>query len=39
LWAETIIMSQGTLELGQGAPRGTDAHAAGVNEAQEGGAK
>lgn len=30
LWAETIIMSQGTLELGQGAPRGSEAHAAGV---------
>jgi large subunit ribosomal protein L4 len=27
LWAETIIMSKGTLELGQGAPRGTDEHA------------
>ena len=39
LWAETIIMSQGTLELGQGAPRGTEEHAAGVKESQEGGAK
>lgn len=39
LWAETIVMSQGTLDLGQGAPRGTEAHAAGVNETQEGGAK
>lgn len=28
LWAETIIMSQGTLELGQSAPRGTQDHAA-----------
>jgi large subunit ribosomal protein L4 len=27
LWAETVIMSKGTLELGQGAPRGTDDHA------------
>jgi len=24
------VMSRGTLELGQGAPRGTDEHAAGV---------
>lgn len=28
VWADTIIMSQGTLDLGQGAPRGTEAHAA-----------
>ena len=28
LWAETIVMSQGTLELGQGTPRGTEEHAA-----------
>jgi len=27
LWAETIIMSKGTLDLGQGAPRGTEEHA------------
>jgi len=27
LWAETIIMSQGTLALGQTAPRGTEEHA------------
>ncbi len=27
LWAETIVMSRGTLDLGQGAPRGTAAHA------------
>lgn len=27
LWAETIIMSKGTLDLGQSAPRGTDEHA------------
>jgi large subunit ribosomal protein L4 len=30
LWAETIIMSQGTLELGQGTPRGTEEHASQV---------
>ncbi len=38
LWAETIIMSKGTLDLGQGAPRGTVEHAAGVTEDGEGGA-
>jgi large subunit ribosomal protein L4 len=27
LWADTVIMSKGTLELGQTAPRGTDEHA------------
>ena len=27
LWADTIVMSQGTLELGQSAPRGTEEHA------------
>ncbi|MEN8235865.1 MAG: 50S ribosomal protein L4 [Actinomycetota bacterium] len=27
LWAETIVMSQGTLELGQSVPRGTEEHA------------
>ena len=27
LWAETIVMSKGTLDLGQGAPRGTEEHA------------
>lgn len=27
LWADTIVMSKGTLDLGQGAPRGTEAHA------------
>jgi large subunit ribosomal protein L4 len=27
LWAETIIMSRGTLDLGQGAPRGSEEHA------------
>ncbi len=30
LWAETVIMSQGTLELGQSVPRGTDEHAEAV---------
>jgi len=30
LWADTVIMSKGTLELGQTAPRGTDEHAAAV---------
>lgn len=39
LWADTVVMSQGTLELGQSAPRGTEEHAAGVKDAQEGGAK
>ena len=28
LWAETIIMSRGTLDLGQSVPRGTEEHAA-----------
>jgi len=32
LWADTIVMSRGTLELGQGTPRGTEEHAAQVNE-------
>ena len=32
LWADTIIMSQGTLALGQAAPRGTEEHAAGVRD-------
>jgi large subunit ribosomal protein L4 len=32
LWADTIVMSQGTLELGQGTPRGTQEHADQVNE-------
>jgi large subunit ribosomal protein L4 len=27
LWADTIVMSKGTLELGQAAPRGTEEHA------------
>lgn len=30
LWADTVIMSKGTLELGQSAPRGTEDHAASV---------
>lgn len=30
LWADTIVMSKGTLDLGQAAPRGTKDHAAGV---------
>lgn len=30
LWAETIIMSKGTLELGQSIPRGTEEHAGAV---------
>jgi large subunit ribosomal protein L4 len=27
LWADTVVMSRGTLDLGQGAPRGTREHA------------
>ncbi len=27
LWADTIVMSRGTLELGQGSPRGSEEHA------------
>jgi large subunit ribosomal protein L4 len=27
LWAETVVMSKGTLDLGQSVPRGTDEHA------------
>ena len=30
LWAETIVMSKGTLDLGQSVPRGTDEHAESV---------
>ena len=30
LWAETIVMSKGTLDLGQAAPRGTEEHAEAV---------
>jgi large subunit ribosomal protein L4 len=36
LWADTIIMSQGTLDLGQGVPRGTDEHAEAVKAASSG---
>ncbi|MDJ0953001.1 MAG: 50S ribosomal protein L4 [Acidimicrobiia bacterium] len=32
LWADTVVMSRGTLELGQGTPRGTEEHASQVNE-------
>ena len=32
LWAETIIMSRGTLDLGQGAPRGSLEHAKGSSQ-------
>lgn len=35
LWADTIVMSQGTLELGQGTPRGTEEHAAQAKEGEE----
>ena len=35
LWADTIVMSQGTLELGQGTPRGSAEHAAQVKDAEE----
>jgi large subunit ribosomal protein L4 len=35
LWADTIVMSQGTLDLGQGTPRGTEEHAAQVKEETE----
>jgi len=38
LWADTIVMSKGTLDLGQSAPRGTDEHAAVVKEATAGDA-
>jgi len=38
LWADTIVMSQGTLDLGQSAPRGTEEHAAGA-EASKAAAK
>lgn len=34
LWADTVIMSKGTLDLGQSAPRGTEEHAAGEAEVQ-----
>ena len=35
LWADTVVMSRGTLELGQGTPRGTREHAAQVREDSE----
>lgn len=38
LWADTVIMSKGTLELGQAAPRGTEEHAAGVSSGSGDGA-
>ncbi len=38
LWADTIVMSKGTLDLGQGAPRGTEEHAAGARKAKAGDA-
>jgi large subunit ribosomal protein L4 len=34
LWADTIVMSRGTLELGQGTPRGTEGHAAQVRDGE-----
>jgi large subunit ribosomal protein L4 len=30
LWADTVVMSRGTLDLGQSAPRGSEEHAAGA---------
>ncbi len=36
LWADTIVMSRGTLELGQSTPRGTAEHAAAVRTAGDG---
>jgi len=36
LWADTIVMSQGTLELGQGVPRGTEEHATQAKASAEG---
>ena len=34
LWAETVIMSKGTLDLGQSVPRGTEEHAESVADRQ-----
>jgi large subunit ribosomal protein L4 len=34
LWAETIVMSKGTLDLGQSVPRGTEEHAESVAQPQ-----
>ncbi len=39
LWADTIVMSRGTLELGQTAPRGTAEHAAGATGSASAGAE
>lgn len=36
LWADTIVMSKGTLDLGQGVPRGTAEHAAQQRQATNG---
>ncbi len=36
LWADTIIMSRGTLDLGQSVRRGTEAHAAGATPGGDG---
>jgi large subunit ribosomal protein L4 len=36
LWADVIVMSQGTLDLGQSAPRGTAAHAQGSGPTAQG---
>jgi large subunit ribosomal protein L4 len=38
LWADTVVMSRGTLELGQEAPRGTEAHAEAVRSGRGDGA-
>ena len=38
LWADTIVMSRGTLDLGQSVPRGTAEHAAGVRRTAKGAA-
>jgi large subunit ribosomal protein L4 len=38
LWAETVVMSKGTLELGQAAPRGTEEHAEEVTAPEAGSA-
>ncbi len=38
LWADTIVMSKGTLDLGQAAPRGTKEHAAAVKADEAGDA-
>jgi large subunit ribosomal protein L4 len=38
IWADTIVMSKGTLDLGQSAPRGTEEHAVGVQGEETGDA-